>query len=301
MLQIEAVLAGLEIKYADSSHRHGRSGWVQVCCPDCDNGAEKFHLGIRLSDCRANCWQCGPKSLPRVLTQVASISWKEAQSALKGVLPRFAPSDGKSARKQQASLPDGCGALKRAHREYLEGRGFCPDELCRLWGIRGLAKASSSAMDWRVVIPIMHKSRLASWTARSINDHPLRYLSCPDKDEAVPHKSILFGGDYVTSRAILHEGPLDVMATGPGAVATFGIGFTLKQIARLCKLKRLVVCFDSQAKAQQRAQQIIDLLEPYPVEVFNVTIDAKDPAEALRQCPKELRALRRLAFGRNGM
>lgn len=297
MSDIRNLLQSLEIEAAPERHRHGRSGWVQLNCPDCGEGLSKYHLGIDERTCKANCWNCGPKSTADVLTRLSSLPYREVQQALKSLLPSSGGKVGERAIPTRLKLPAGTGKLLRRHREYLRDRGFDVAELKRLWHLKGTA-ISTGCLSWRIVIPVMLGGKAVSWTARAIGNDPVRYYSLDEDKEVVPHKSTLFGLDYINGTAIVHEGPFDAMATGPGAVCTFGTSFTAGQLARLAKLRRVVTCFDSTKDAQRRAMQLIDYLEPFPVECINAQIDAKDAADALLSNPKELKSLRKLAFGR---
>jgi hypothetical protein len=60
-------------------------------------------------------------------------------------------------------------------------------------------------------------------------------------------------------------------------------------------MKRVTVCYDNSPEAQRQASLLLDYLEPFGIDCSNVILDAKDSAEAT---PKELRRLRRHAFGR---
>lgn len=297
MSEIRNLLSELGITTAPKDHRHGREGWVQVCCPECDNGLLKFHLGISEKSVKANCWNCGPKNLPFVLTQLSGLKYADAQRALESLLPQSGKGTARWKPPAVLGLPAGLGRLLPAHRIYLKGRGFDPAEIRRIWRIKGIG-ISVGHMSWRIWIPIIEKGRVVSWTARAIGDDSMRYWSCDEENEIVRHKSILYGMDYVSSSAIVHEGPLDVWATGPGAVATFGTSFTNAQLRRLAKLRRVILCFDSSKDAQQRAHQLLNYLEPFPCECINVQIDAKDSADALLNNPKELERLRKFAFGK---
>jgi len=116
-------------------------------------------------------------------------------------------------------------------------------------------------------------------------------LSAGYEQEAVHHKTILYGADYARHAVIVHEGPTDVWATGPGAVATCGTGFTDAQVLALSRYAVRVACFDSSDAAQRRARELCDMLAPYPGETVRVVLETgDDPAEAH---PEELAELRR--------
>lgn len=293
---IRELLESLDIETAPPGHRHGRSGWVQINCPDCDLGRGVFHLGIREADGRANCWACGPKVLPRVLSQITGKPARGFQNRVGAIVPVWTGKESSGKSKRVLSVPSAVRELQRVHWDYLRDRfKDRTSEIVETWKLQGIGVARPS-LAWRVFIPVFHRGRMVSWTARHIGNHELRYMSCSDEDELVPHKSILFGSDFISAKAcIVHEGPFDAMATGPGAVCTFGTSFTKAQLQTLCQMKRVTVCYDNSPEAQRQASLLLDYLEPFGIDCSNVILDAKDSAEAT---PKELRRLRRHAFGR---
>jgi hypothetical protein len=298
MSQLRDMLQELGIAAAPQNHRHGRAGWVQICCPDCDQGLGKFHLGINENSLKANCWACGPKNLLGSLRTLSDLNYRELAAIIATIAPASVLSEQRVV-PSRLKLPAGTGKLLRRHRDYLRERGFVPSEVRDLWRVQGIG-VSDPTLSWRILIPIFRRGRMVSWTARSVGSDPRRYWSCSEEFEVVPHKQILYGMDFITSTAIIHEGPIDVWATGPGAVGTFGTSYTAAQLRLLSKLRKVIVCFDEGREAQARAQQLLQYLEPFPVECFNVIIDAKDPADALLHNPAELRRLRRFAFGKGG-
>ena len=62
-------------------HTEGRSGWIQMSCPDCGDvsskGGSKFYLGISLSTGASNCWRCGHKNTARILAEITGTPLKE--------------------------------------------------------------------------------------------------------------------------------------------------------------------------------------------------------------------------------
>jgi hypothetical protein len=290
------VLTRLEVPFETEAHRHGRSGWLQICCPYCDISNTKYHLGIQIGTNRSNCWRCGPKYAPQVLAMITGQRI--------GVIQKMLPT-GSFTRVQKATgtkkfkLPYASGGLQQAHKKYLMSRGFSPNITSNLWGIQGIG-VSSPACSWRILIPIHKDQRIVSWTARAIWDgEERRYYSCEEAAEIYPHKDWLYGFDHVQDSCIVHEGPLDVWATGYGAVCTFGTSFTPAQVKLLSKLRRVVICYDSSPDAQQRAIELGNRLEPFPVEVINAQLEIGQDTAECQQLPggsAEIQQLRELAF-----
>lgn len=272
-------------------HHHAREGWVQIDCPWCGAGSGKYHMGYALARGNMNCWRCGPQDVVAVLQQITNLSKRECIRWAKGARPQFVKVERKG--RGVYKPPQGVGELSKAHRAYLQGRGFKPSEIERLWRIRGISL--STEMPWRIFIPIHQNGVPVSWTTRAIGDQAHRYYSADPEREAINHKTLLYGFDYVRHAVIVHEGPLDVWATGPGAAAVMGLAINPAQVALLAQCPRRVVCFDNQPDAQKRARRLVNDLSVFPGETLNVELDAKDAAEADR---REIQKLRRMVFGK---
>jgi len=189
------------------------------------------------------------------------------------------------------ALPVGRGPLLPGHRAYLATRGLDADKIVHLWGVEGLGQ--TARFRWRLFIPIHYHGEVVSWTTRSIRpDDKLRYISAGAEEEAVSHKSVLYGADYARHAVIIHEGPIDVWATGPGAVATFGTAYTTVQLEAMSRFAVRVVCFDAEPMAQARARELADALSVYQGSTYNIQLETgKDVAEAH---PDEVAELRKV-------
>jgi hypothetical protein len=257
-------------------HQHATAGWINVDCPSCSPRSGRYRLGINLSYLYASCWSCGPKKLLDVLVDITGMSRKEMAG-------NFGQLDRTVSRREEhrgtLKMPKGVGPMLPAHLKYLRRRYFSPDELSRVWGVQGIGK--DAALPWRLFIPIHFRGEVVSWTTRSLSDqHERRYWSAAPDQEAIPHKRVLYGVDYVRHTAIVVEGPTDVWRIGPGAVCTFGTSFTQSQLALLSGLVRVVVCFDTEPAAQRQAQRLASTIAPSVSEVFLVTLPAADPGSA---------------------
>jgi hypothetical protein len=275
---------------AEREHHHARPGWLQLDCPFCGKDSDKYHLGYSLSGNYFNCWQCGPHSAIDTLMALTGKNRPECTVLASGV--EHAKYIKPASERSVLITPSGLGALGGAHRRYLQGRGFDVATLEQLWRVQGIGIAPR--LQWRIFIPFFQRGRMVSWTTRSINDHGLRYCSASPAEEAVNHKTLLYGEDYVRDTALVVEGPLDAWKLGPGTVATCGTGFTRSHVLRLSRYPKRVVIFDAEGPAQQRARELCDLLAPFPGETLRVTLDSKDPGSA---SPKEIKQIRRLFLG----
>lgn len=275
--------------------RHGESphvseGWIGLECPFCGRGTGRYGLGVNLRSGRVSCWKCGGHSLAAALAEITGQDSKTIRPQLAG-LDRFR--EAPLAVSGKLELPGGLTELGAAHRDYLAGRGFDPDELVERWKIQAIGLAARLA--WRIFIPIHRQREVVSWTTRAVSDavpHTDRYRGAKRTQEAIPKHRLLYGEDLAGAAAVVVEGPTDVWAIGPGAVCTCGVGFSPAQTARLARFSRIAVCFDSDRAAQRRARALADQLAMLGREVAIVRLDAKDAAVAMRESPGELRELR---------
>lgn len=286
MTTVIDILINRSIPHAGADHKHGRPGWVQVDCPWCGGGTGRMHLGISLSTGASACWRCGKHNTAQVLAMLTG----EPRARMRDLLDD-ASMEAPVVRKTGTLIPPkGVVPMGRGHHAYLKRRGFDADEVARLWGVQGIANAAKMA--WRLYIPITHHGEIVSWTTRSIKPRASqRWISAGYEEEAIHHKGILYGADYCRHAIIVHEGPTDVWATGPGAVATCGTGFTEAQLRAMARYPVRAVCFDNGPAAQRRARELADMLAPFPGTTHNVQLETgDDPPEADRAEIAELRA-----------
>lgn len=277
--------------FVGSGHRHSREGWVQLDCPFCGKGSSKFHLGFNLRSRYFHCWHCGPHrasevfqelGAPRALSAEVYKAWKEDP---------LAPEPFRAKHRGVLKPPPGVGEMQKVHRRYLRGRGFDPDDLARVWALGGIGLAARN-LAWRIYIPISEFGKQVSWTSRSIGDRQPRYLSASLKEEAVPHKEVVYGLDFCVNSVVVVEGPADAWRVGPGAGAVFGVSFSVSQVRRLARIPFRTICFDNSKDAQDRADQLAQDLSAFPGRTQRVALDADDPGSAGE---REIRLLRKAA------
>lgn len=268
------------------THPHVRHGWIGLDCCYCGPGSHSYHLGVNLESLYAVCWRCGYHRLGDVLSQVLGISVGEALRLMGDVERTKTPV--KEQRRGKLVVPP-VGPLMEAHEDYLRRRGFDPAKIVQLWGVRGIGIARQ--LSWRLWIPVHRHGEVVSWTTRSIGDHSSRYLSATPDQEAVPLKHLLYGADFAGHGVIICEGPIDVWAIGPGAVATCGLQYTVQQLEALGRFTVRAICFDSEPAAQGRARQLARQLAPYHGETVVIELETGgDPAEV---DPVEIENLRK--------
>ena len=277
------------VDWISEGDRHCREGWVQMQCPFCGRGSRKYHLGYNIAERYVNCYQCGYHRLTETVMALTGLSFPDAKNALGGVGVRI---ESKPVPKKTGTLviPKHVGPMQKPHRRYLRDvRGMDPDVIERVWQVQGIGIAPR--LSWRLFIPIMLDGEVVSWTTRSIGSNAkVRYMSASEAQEAVPHKSLLYGEHFVESVICVVEGPLDAWKIGPGCVATCGTGYSRAQVRRISQYPIRALCFDNEPAAQQRARSLADDLSVFPGETMVVTLDSKDAGEASE---KELRKLRK--------
>lgn len=262
MIDVLALLKAHNIPYREAGeHRHASTGWVQVCCPQCDQG-KGFHCGIHLDFGNCNCWRCGKLDRLDVFASLLG-SRRAAVRAL-----RQYTTEGMAAKPQKirhaatCTLPSEAGPLQDRHKRYLRGRGFDAEELEDLWDLKGTGR--HGRMRFRVLAPIYLDRVLCSYQGRDVTGKAKApYLPCRAEDEARPHKHCLYGLDMVPGRSVVVvEGIVDVWRIGPGAVATFGTGWSREQAQLLAdRMDFVYVLFDPEAEAQTKADSLADVLD----------------------------------------
>jgi hypothetical protein len=288
------VLNEYHIPYITSGHHHARPGWVQLDCPWCGAGSQKYHLGYNIAHGYANCWRCGPHGVVDTIVAATGLTYGAARAALG---PLTLDRDRRATRPPgRLTVPTGLGPLTRAHRDYLSGRGFDPAELERLWGLRGIGVAAR--LGWRVWVPVHYRGAIVSWTTRAIGSNPARYISAGPAEEALPHKDLLYGEDYARHAIIVCEGPADVWRIGPGAVATFGTGVSTAQMLKISRYPTRVLCFDMEREAQRQQWKLQQDLRVFPGRTAIVKLESADPGCATDE---EVAELRRAWLGSEGV
>jgi len=287
-MKFHELLEELNISSAPEGHEHQTEGWIQFDCPFCERDSRRYHMGYNTNGGYINCWRCGSHSLASVLHEYTGLGYKQIKKLIDDLdSVRIQPIMRENI-KGFLQTPSKVGALKDVHIRYLSKRGFQYGEIQRLWQVKSTGIVGY--LKWRLFIPILHQGRVVSWTTRALRDTKYKYISAKPEQELIPHKNILYGVDYVRSCVIITEGPLDVWAIGPGAVATFGTAFTKQQVLQLIKIPHRIVCYDNEKEAQKQALKLCDALGAFDGRTYNVVLDSKDPGEAKLS---ELRKLRK--------
>lgn len=273
------------IPFRAEGHHHCRPGWVQVHCPfRC--GTPNWTMGYSIAFDDFHCWRCGRHSPNDTVGALLNIHW----SAAKKLIAKCGGKKVVSTKKIhfqdiQVALPIGAGPLAERHRDYLEGRNFDPDRLIATWGLLGTGHLGE--MKQRIIAPIFFKGQLSTFQGRDITDRARQKYLAPEKsEERIPIKELLYGLDYATGASVIVvEGITDVWRLGPGAVATFGIDFTIQQALLLSFFRRRFILFDAgEDAAKARAKELAILIETIsPGETEVIDIGSGDPASLSQQ------------------
>lgn len=245
-------------------------------------------MGYNLNQHYCHCWACSSHGLLESLATVTGLTKGEVFK-LVGVADRRPVKDDRP--RGKLTLPSGISDLLPQHRRYLKRRGFDPDEMAAVWGVRGIPMAAK--LSWTLFIPIHDKTgEVASWTTRRLTDREPRYRGARVSEEAVSKRSLLYGEHLVPAHGVIvHEGPADCWRTGPGAVATLGVAYSRAQVWKLVSYPVRVVCFDNTDDGRERAAKLTRILASYPGKTARVSLEAKDAGSA---GDGEIQALRRL-------
>jgi hypothetical protein len=268
--------------------RYARTGWVNFQCCFCDGGTdpEKPYCGYNQASNYIYCWRCGWHPLDKTIMVLTNVDHKTAKDVL-GKLEVDRDSFQTVERRGKVVLPE-AGPLKKAHRQYLRGRGFDPNEIVSKWGVQGIGR--SSRLSWRLLIPIHYRGEVVSWTTRKLGDRGSRYISASPEEEAINHKDLLYGADHCGHSTIVFEGPTGCWRFGYGTCATLGVQVRPAQVLRLSNFVIRAICFDPEPAAQKRAMQLVDQLSAFAGETHNIVLDSADPGVATK---REIRLLRK--------
>jgi hypothetical protein len=269
-------------------HHHVSHGWIGIDCPDCSPGSGKYRLGYNIRGGFMSCWSCGPKKTKAVIQALTGIPWKDLNDIVRTLAQDRVPVD--IPKRGTVQLPKGVGPLLPQHCDYLESRGFNPETIQTLWGVKGIGRRLE--LGWRLFIPVTHRNEIVSWTTRAIGKQKARYISAKPQEEKFALPDLLYGEDYTRNSVVICEGPMDVWKIGPGAVATFGLNVSLQQIRHLARYQKRYICFDREPVAQRKADSLADALSVFDGETYVIRLHSgKDPGEIDKSELKDLRKL----------
>jgi hypothetical protein len=290
MLDFDKFAADHSIEIATEGHKHCRPGWAQIECPLC-SGNPGYHLGYNYAGDYFNCWRCGFHGTAEIIRALLSSSWHRARALVKeyDVLAVDRPEAVEIELARECVLPSGSRPLPDLHKSYLRRRNFDPEHLVSEWGLVGTGPVGG--YKFRIIAPIYIGGVLVSYQGRDVTGKQSPpYKACPQKQEVMRHQNVLYGIDKVPgSKVAIVEGITDAWRLGAGAVATFGIDFTTKQLRLLAEFETAFVIFDpADPQARSQAEKLAMSLALLDVTSYVLDIDADDPALLT---PKEAKIL----------
>lgn len=278
-----------KIPVASPDAEHYRRGWLHIRCPCCEDTGT--HLGFNTKSGYLYCWRCKGKSPAQVVRSQLGLSWQEAFRIVETYTER--PSNRVRIDEPQVQpcreveLPFGCSAMAESHREYLRKRKYNAEQLEAVWNLMGTGYLGD--YKFRVIAPITVNGRLVSFQGRDITGQSrMKYKAAALDNEVVHHKHTVYGIDRVPhDTVVVVEGLPSVWRLGPGAVATFGTGWTPAQVGVLKKFRRRYILFDSLKEEEpvpdqdaiRSARELASALAIFGGTTILKFIDYKDPGE----------------------
>jgi hypothetical protein len=271
MMNMIQLLNDNNVAFITEGHKHCQEGWLQVECPFCV-GNPGYHLGYNIQENWWNCWRCGWKSSVQILHTLLGISYFKARELLRtygsGHLSQYF--NDKKEKNTPSILEIPGNDLEKKHLDYLKRRKFNPPSIQKEWDIRGTDLVGKYKN--RIIAPIYHNNKIVSFQGRDITDKSdMKYKACPKEKEIIHHKHTLYGIDKAKEkrRCVVVEGITDVWRLGAGAVATFGIKYTQRQVSLLSELFDIIcILFDNERIAQEQAHKLGNFLITQEIQVF---------------------------------
>ncbi len=252
---------------------------TNVQCPMCDDSSN--HGGFNNESGSYRCWRCGWHPTWKVIDYLTGSKW----SALSQEYFIDSSNDISLSKKKwikssasSLELPKGAAEISPEQKQYLINRKFDPDKLELLYGLKGTRYTGEYA--YRIIAPITLNEVLVSYQGRDYTGQAeLRYKACPIEKEVLHHKNTLYSIDLVSSckKIIVVEGITDQWRLGPGAVATFGTGYTQAQLNMLCFFDQIFILFDREERAQKIAEKMAYELAGMGKQVERLSMPFDDP------------------------
>jgi 5S rRNA maturation endonuclease (ribonuclease M5) len=297
------------IAYLDEHHipyslsgKNTTSGWVEVKCPWCHDPS--MHLGINLTTRLINCWVCGAKGSIKRLIQ----EW-EGTSYIRKIIDQYQDKTYESLKRDilirherngtHTVIPQECNDMfPLTYTDYLRKRNFDPNYIIKKYRLK--AFPNHGQFKFRIFIPVYIDNVLVNFTAMDtsgIKDRQ-KYIHCKNENAIIPMKECVYNIDSVRDIAIICEGVADVWRVGDGAVATFGVNYSMSQVNLLIKkrIQKAYVLYDSDEAGKKKGQQLASDLSVFiPTEI--IELEQGDPGDMSEE---EVKKLRREVFYEKG-
>jgi len=282
MLDNKALLDYIGIKYQTSGKNTARNA-VSFQCPFCGDHSDHGNLSIFGT---YRCWRCGSYKLRELLERLGfdgDLNLFFTETGFRKTAPD-AKYDGRFRQpKESFSIPG--DELNVGAANYLKQRGYDPRECKNVYGFKSygqFGQYKGMNLSHRIMIPVYDKDgTLSSWVARDYSGYAkLRYMT-PKPDQCVKTvKELLYNAHLCSAAwAIVCEGVFDALKIGVGAIATFGIELSPKQMELLAKFDTLIWLWDNEKHAQEQARRYAQLFRGCGKNQFFGFCPLPDPGE----------------------
>lgn len=302
---------------------HGNIG---LPCPMCGDDPSQ-HLGINPQTGYWNCWrnsQHKGRKPHKLIMRLLKCSYAEAASIagdskpligdfLSQVQTKLMKPDLKQLKTTSRNktpklnlLPEFRPILNKGvssrFYQYLMQRGFSPEEVRDLCDYYGLLCSLTGNYENRIIIPVYYKSKLVSWTSRSIlPSEQVRYKSLSHKKESsytrqdppalMSIKSLVYNYDqalYGGKILFVVEGPFDaikldyyVKEHNCHAICVFGVNIAEEQLSLINELSRkyskIIIVPDK--GATHNAMSLLHMLSNIKVKIQTLPDKFKDAGD----------------------
>lgn len=268
-----------------AGHKNVGKDFIGIRCPLCDDLSS--HGGFHLTKSKYYCHRCGGHWLPKVISVLTKVNINEAFKIISKYNTNSPILDNRATPSQGSDkiiLPATFELTNRAS-QYLINRKFNPKLLIDKWQIK--STGITGKYKFSIFIPIYFRNQLVAFQCRDITgnrgDLPPYQTSATEESLCNP-KHILYGFDQAApnKKCVVVEGASDSWRMGYGAVATFGISFTQRQILLLARnFDQIFIMYDAEEGAQNQADKMFWLLRTLGkrVEILSLPAHINDPAE----------------------
>jgi hypothetical protein len=265
---------------------------IVIPCPYCRDEPSKMKGSIQVETTTFSCFKCGFHPIADTIKLLTGENWNDIRMDYKLKLDLrdlyLRQNKVDKPKKEVLQLPPFTGPLNSSAKNYLRSRNFDPDYLEKRYKLQ--ATGHLSDYKFRIIIPIYYNKQLISYQGRDYTgEASLRYMSCLPQNEVIHYKDICYGIDDVQGdHVIVCEGITDKWVIGDSAVATYGLGYTDKQLLMLSSFARATVLFDSEPQAKARAEKLGGELSGLGVEVDIILLKEGDPGSMDQKDADEL-------------
>jgi len=275
LFDIKEYLDDRSIPY-DEEGKNVSNDWIGLNCPFCTDPSN--HLGIHLKSKVYSCFRCGEKGNVLDLIKIwDDINYGEAIETVLSYHNYEGYSEKAYPPSQRCMFPPETIPMTKAHKEYLESRGFNPNLITEKYKLKGTLPAGQ--FKYRIMIPYFLNGEMITYSARTISKKiEPKYRHCAGRKSVVPVKKTLYNIDSLNKRAVIVEGCTDVWRIGEGACSTSGVQFTEEQINMILQkdLEQCFILFDADAKEQ--AEKLAFKLSSF-TRVEIIDLNSGDPAD----------------------